>query len=267
MYLNESHRENKIWFLKHYIDFYNSINKCDRTEVEYFNKIYSINRKEISSRVLNNWYKKGLIDDNRKNRKGWSKFSISEILWINIIQRLRTFGIDLNQIKKIKESLQNNNLIKNDTNFMILHFYMKIGLWDKIPIRLIVFLTGDSIISRQESIDKALQNREIPYDFISIDINSIVTENILNITNLTDYFSIKKDNLQEEINNSLREKETNSINIKVKENRYLLEQEIITKDRNKANKIHNLMKMSKYLEHKNGSDRRYSVKVTKRIEK
>ena len=45
------------------------------------------------------------------------------------------------------------------------------------------------------------------------------------------------------------------------------EVEIITKDRNKANKIHNLMKMSKYLEHKNGSDRRYSVKVTKRIEK
>ena len=78
-----------------------------RMAVDLLNKKdIKISNTFLSSRVLNHWQKRGLIDDERINGKGWRKFSSSEAIWLGIVRKLRKFGMDFDKIKKVKESLE-----------------------------------------------------------------------------------------------------------------------------------------------------------------
>ena len=66
---------------------------------------HKIDDERLSSRLLNHWYKTGIIDDDRPNSKGWKKFSISELVWVQVVFKLRKFGLDLNRIKLVKNHI------------------------------------------------------------------------------------------------------------------------------------------------------------------
>ena len=69
--------------------------------IEQFNvQKHTIGEENISSRVLNHWYEMGIITDDRENKKRWKKFSVSELVWIRIVLKLRNFGLDSNVLNK-----------------------------------------------------------------------------------------------------------------------------------------------------------------------
>ena len=116
---------------------------------------YKIDDDRLSSRLLNHWYKTGIIDDDRPNGKGWKKFSVSELVWVQIVFKLRKFGLDLNRIKLVKNYLDIYNRLDKNSNCLLLDFYIVIAVHSTIPIKLIVFESGQAEIVRQVDIDMA----------------------------------------------------------------------------------------------------------------
>jgi len=139
---------------------------------KHFNaQTYSISEENISSRVLNHWYEMGIIDDDRLNGKGWKRLSMSEIVWIHIINKLRGFGLDLKRIKEVKNQIDLYSSKDNISKSPLLDFYMAVAITSSIPIKLIVFESGQAEIVRQMEIDTGNEFGWITEDFISIDIN------------------------------------------------------------------------------------------------
>ena len=106
--------------------------------------------------MLNHWHNKGILDDNRTNKTGWRKLNTIEILWINIIKKLRVFGFDLDKIRLVKKNLESFNLSKKKGEFAVLDFYLAYSIVSKKPVKLLVFSNGDTIIGRQVDKSKAI---------------------------------------------------------------------------------------------------------------
>jgi len=60
---------------------------------------------ELSKRVLSHWVKKGLIEAEQSKEGGWYYVNRVEKIWIKIITQLRKFGVELENIKRIREQL------------------------------------------------------------------------------------------------------------------------------------------------------------------
>lgn len=56
-------------------------------------------------RVVSHWHKVGVLEDQRPDGKGWRRYSVIDMVWIRIVMSLRKFGVSLENILKIKESL------------------------------------------------------------------------------------------------------------------------------------------------------------------
>lgn len=72
-------------------------------------KKFTIKDTDTTYRVINHWSKLGLFDDDRPDdNKGWRKFSIVDLTWLQILNELRSFGMSLDKIKtgyaEIKET-------------------------------------------------------------------------------------------------------------------------------------------------------------------
>lgn len=60
----------------------------------------------VSYRLINHWMKEGLIDDGREDpSKGWRKLSIKDVVWLHIIRDLRRFGLPIEKIRAVHQSL------------------------------------------------------------------------------------------------------------------------------------------------------------------
>lgn len=255
------------WVVTNFVDFFKMLRKGGEHQKAVTERKYSLRELNISARVLNSWYKKNILTDDRINGKGWSKFSLSELIWIGIIKKLRSFGLNINKIKKVKDYIDSFNLEGSPSKFTLIDFYLGMGYYIQTPIKLIIFSNGDALFSRQIALDKALQEKKIEGNYISIDLLSLVSNLISDIPNSTDYLNYSLSNLEKEIKDSLKEKETSSVNIRVKKDKYLIEKEIVTTNRTKAKKIQNLNNYSEETEIKSGKDKSYKVKVKKRIKK
>lgn len=60
---------------------------------------------DISRRHINYWDNEGLLITQRKEGEKWRRFSFVELVWLLIVNELRTFGCPLELIKKLKGSL------------------------------------------------------------------------------------------------------------------------------------------------------------------
>ena len=60
---------------------------------------------DTAYRVVNYWTEYGVLEDSRKNKKEWRKFSILDIYWITIVHTLRNFGVSLDTVKSIYKKL------------------------------------------------------------------------------------------------------------------------------------------------------------------
>src|SRR3989344_1176718 len=75
-------------------------------------KKYTTGHTAVTYRVLGHWAQNGLIPDEISNGGGWHKFSIVERAWVEVIKKLREFGLSLEKIAQVRESIMwwNDNL-------------------------------------------------------------------------------------------------------------------------------------------------------------
>ena len=243
----------------------------DLNIVKQFNQqTYTIGEEKLSSRVLNHWYQSGIITDDRIDNKGWKKFSFSEIVWIRIVIKLRKFGLDLQRIKKVKEQIDYYNTKDSKSKCPLLDFYMLVAITSTIPIKFIVFESGQAEIVKQSDIDIANQLNLINEDFISIDINKLLDKALTKKKVKADYFnSIKtSDNpLFTQLEESLSKNNIQSVTIKTNDKDYLIDEVFFTKDGKEARTLTNMLQYGKVIENKNAGKSTYQIIKQKKIKK
>ena len=253
------------------LNFFEEFIPSDISIKKQFNlQNFKVDDKRLSSRILHHWYKTGLITDNRPNGKGWKKFSFSEIVWISIVIKLREFGLDLQRIKKVKEQIDYYNTKNSKSKCPLLDFYMLVAISSTIPIKFIVFESGQAEIVKQSDIDIANQLNLINEDFISIDINKLLDKALTKKKVKADYFnSIKtSDNpLFTQLEESLSKNNIQSVTIKTNDKDYLIDEVFFTKDGKEARTITNMLQYGKVIENKNAGKSTYQITNQKKIKK
>ncbi len=243
----------------------------DLNIVKQFNQqTYTIGEEKLSSRVLNHWYQSGIITDDRLDNKGWKKFSFSEIVWISIVIKLRKFGLDLQRIKKVKEQIDYYNTKDSKSKCPLLDFYMLVAITSTIPIKFIVFESGQAEIVKQSDIDIANQLNLINEDFISIDINKLLDKALTKKKVKADYFnSIKSSDspLFTQIEESLSKNNIQSVTIKTNDKDYLIDEMFFTKDGKEARAIKNMVKYGRLIENMTAGKSTYQIIKQKKIKK
>ena len=226
------------WFDLNFLEgFLNS----DLNIIKEFNEQkFTINEENISSRVLNHWYEKGIITDDRENKKSWKKFSVSELVWIRIVLKLRHFGLDLKRINQVKEQIHFFSNPKNVSKCPLLDFYILVAMSSTIPIKFIVFESGQAEIVRQHDIDMANQLQLISEDFISIDLNKLLNKMFTKKSIRADYFNLSKTNIEKEVFNSLYLEEVKSFSVKIiKGDKFLVKKDRITSSKKEMESLLN----------------------------
>lgn len=226
-------------------------------------KRYKLSDENLSSRVLNHWHKKGILDDDRPGGKGWSMFSISEMMWISIIKTLRSFGMDIKSVKRVSEYLKSYNLKEISSKYCILDFYIAYGQMFKETVKLIVLRDGESILCTQDSLESFQQSGYLDIAFISIDLNSLFAKGTHKI-NLTNYV---KAPLEREIFDSLKMEDLKELRIKVRGKNYLIEKERLMQDKVTAKGLFNMIEFGEKKDIKYGSGISYVITETKNIKK
>ena len=204
---------------------------------------HKVDDERLSSRLLNHWYKSGIIDDDRPNGKGWKKFSISELVWVQVVFKLRKFGLDLNRIKLVKNHIDVYNKLDESSNCLLLDFYIVVAIHSSIPIKLIVFESGQADIVRQVDIDIANHMQMIPEDFIMIDLNKMLNNFFTKKDIRADYFGPldSKSPLIKQIESSISKDNIQSVTVRVNDKDYLIDEKYLVDNKEKANEIINIL--------------------------
>ena len=233
-------------------------------------QILRVKDERLSSRVLNHWYEVGILVDDRPNGKGWKKFSLSELVWIQIIIKLRSFGLDLARIKKVKNEIDIFNPLDKVSKCSLLDFYIMVAGNSKIPVKFLVFESGEAHIVRQVDIDIANTIGLITEDFISIDLNKLLNTLLKKKNIKADYLNYStppKSPIVKQIEESLSIDSIQSITIKVSDQDYIIDEEYFIKDRTKANAIMNILEYGRLTQIKNAGKSTYQLTDKKKIKK
>lgn len=230
---------------------------------------YTIGDEAISSRVLKHWHDTGILEDNRPKGKGWRKFSFTEVVWISIVSKLRNFGLDLKKIKKVKKYLDTFNSIENQSQCPLLDFYITHCMTSMMPIKLLVFDTGEALIGRQVAIDLAVQYGFIKDDYISIDIAKLINRRFKGKKIETDYSNYSLSNIEKEVQQGIYYEDVKSITINVNGNKdILLTKEHIKDSRDEIKVL--LKKTGDYYEEssvRTGKGKHYKLVEKKKLKK
>ncbi|MFQ3351962.1 MAG: DNA-binding transcriptional MerR regulator [Candidatus Marivariicella framensis] len=263
------------WFdMNFLVEFLNSDLKIIR---EFNEQKYTIGEENISSRVLNHWYEMGLITDDRVDKKSWKKFSASELVWIRIIIKLRNFGLDLKRIKQVKEQIHYYSKKDIVSKCPLLDFYMLVAISSTIPIKFIVFESGQAEIVRQVDIEIASQFQFIEEDYISIDINRLLNKMFTKKNIRADYFDFAKSeketdhsktDIEQEIFNSLYLEEVKSFSVNItKDGNFLVKKERFTTSKKEMDSMLNKLDYAEGSTVKKGKIKYHKIEEQKRIKK
>jgi len=230
---------------------------------------YKVGDESISSRVLNHWHDKGILNDNRPKGSGWRKFSFTEVIWLGIVSKLRTFGLDLKKIYKVKQYFDAYVSKENQSQNPLLDFYIFYCMTSKMPVKLLVFDSGEALIGRQVSIDLSTQHNFIKEDYISIDIGQLMNKRFKGKRVETDYLDYSLSPVEKEIKKSIHFDQVNSLEINIGKGQWIH----LTKEHIRYNQdeISNLLnKIGNYYEQSilvKGNRRNYKVIEKKKLKK
>ena len=218
---------------------------------------------------MKHWHDTEILKDNRPKGKGWRKFSFTEVVWISIVSQLRKFGLDLKKIKKVKEYLDTFNSKENQSQCTLLDFYIAHCMSSKMPIKLLVFDTGEALIGRQVAIDLAVQYGFIKDDYISVDLGKLMNKRFKGKRVKTYYTNYSLSSIEKEIQQGIYYEDVKSITINVNGNKdILLTKEHIKNSRDEIKVL--LQKTGEYYEEssvRTGKGKHYKLVEKKKLKK
>ena len=154
------------------------------------------------------------------------------------------------------------------SNCLLLDFYIMVVLHSSIPIKLIVFESGQADIIRQVDIDIANQVGVIPEDFIMIDLNKMLNNLFKKKDIRADYFQMDaKSPLIKQIESSISKDNIQSVTVRVNDKDYIINEKYLVKNKDKANAIMNVLDFGELVEKKHGGKSTFELTNKKRIKR
>ena len=140
----------------------------------------------------------------------------------------------------------------------------------KIPIKLVVFESGQAELVRQIDLDLANTIDSIPEDFISIDINKLVGKMLKKQGVSADYLGysdIPISPIVKEIEKSLSAKDIQSVTVRVQGKDYVIDEEFLTNNKKKAQEIMRVLDFGRLTESKSAGKSNYYIIKQKKIKR
>jgi len=101
--------------------------------------------------LINQWDNEGLISTGRDAARQWRKFSLMDMIWLDIIEDLREFGFGMDKIRKVKEQIQ-ISVCDTVQEYPLLEFFVFMIISEHLPVFLKVSLSGDIVFVLQDTL-------------------------------------------------------------------------------------------------------------------
>lgn len=147
-----------------------------------------------SYRVINHWDEKGVISANQDDEGGWRRFSVFELVWLEIVRQLREFGFPLDKIKEVRHCFTESEFAEYEKK--IFEFYISLTLNGEDCV-FVVLPQGRGYFATKSELDSSLSLGLIKQQFISIYLNHVL-QNIFEDTD----FDIDNPSLRHDLNSS-----------------------------------------------------------------
>lgn len=139
---------------------------------------YTVKDTGVPYRLINHWELKKLMPEgvntkDHREESGWRMFSLTEMVWLKIIARLRKFGFSLKQIAIVKESIVHWN--KKYSYYPSLEYHIAKALFSPKDTYLRISTDGATDLTSFERVEmeKIIEGSK---DMLLISIKSILSE-------------------------------------------------------------------------------------------
>lgn len=133
------------------------------------NKKYKVSDTNETYRVINSWSDSGLLLGENDRTNGWRKFSLTDMIWLQILKELRELGLSLDKLRELKSSI-----FKDNSN-LLFQFFIAQAI-SKKDIVLIVTKNGDGSFIRETEYHNFQIITQVPTTFIVMSLNKIYAD-------------------------------------------------------------------------------------------
>jgi DNA-binding transcriptional MerR regulator len=137
---------------------------------------YTLNEAGVSTRVVNYWESKGVTEDPRDGGTGWRRFSLLDMVWLHAVERLRSFGMSMEHLRRVRESLLDLGSLNGTEGppMTLFELYVTHALLRNVAY-LLVFADGEVELAVERELQGATHMAGLA-DHIRIRLNDIVQE-------------------------------------------------------------------------------------------
>jgi DNA-binding transcriptional MerR regulator len=165
------------YIIKHFKSSFLLIDRNIELKTELNDARFSLNKSRHSPKNIVMWEGYGLIDDNRKEKTGWKKYSFSESVWLDLILRLKKFGLHKKTILPVIDMFCENNDKAKISKYPLLDFYIKLIVLEGKQVFLLTDYRANSVLITKEQLDSVeLTSNYEHEDMVKINLNSLVNK-------------------------------------------------------------------------------------------
>jgi DNA-binding transcriptional MerR regulator len=209
-----------LWLIDEYLLSY-QFNRAEGGLSDFLNeKRYTAADTAKSYRQVNAWDKQGLLLEHPDEREkgGWRKFCIIDLIWLAVIGELRDFGMSWEKIKIARKALQfDSNL--SEIALPVVEPYFVLAIASGMPIKMVVFADGGAEVAANYEYMETLKEKDLPSHII-VNINGIINHVLPDVNlkaNYEEYEGIQLSREENEIIAFMRMGEYEKIEIRYKE--------------------------------------------------
>ncbi len=148
----------------------------DRKKYDELHELFTLPRYRVSDtdetyRSINYWDEQGLLLGKRKNTDSWRQFNILDVIWMKILQNLKRYGMQADEILTLKEMIFE---VKNKEGYFVeFEFWVYMALANK-DVLLIVLPDGQGSLATPQDIELHQMGFGLGESFITINFKQIV---------------------------------------------------------------------------------------------
>lgn len=157
-----------------FVEYTNGDNRISTFKEEVRERKYSVGETNVSYRNLDHWEAKGLLPDGAAMQgRGWRRFNLIEIVWLETLSRLRNFGVSIDKISRIKEAVFEWNA--NLETYLLFEYYVAKAIVQTEDPYVAVGADGSAVLLVSSEIE-ALKADGTTYDILLISLKSILSD-------------------------------------------------------------------------------------------
>lgn len=138
---------------------------------------FPVGSTDVSSRVLHHWEEEGVADDPRTKGQGWRRYSVLEVLWLQIALRLRKFGLPVQSLIRARHTMNeawSGMQTEGDSAITLFEIYV-LHATRGIPVYLLVFEDGTADLATEGQYEVSSSLFGLG-DHVRIEINRIIQD-------------------------------------------------------------------------------------------